>query len=76
MLATRIMTSSKYDDYDWDELPEDVKAAAELLGYTKKIWDTDGKPETHDYDWDDLSEDQKKAAAVFGYDKDKWDGED
>ena len=32
----------KFDDYDWKELPDDAKAAAKLLGYSKKIWDNDG----------------------------------
>jgi hypothetical protein len=25
----------KYDDYDWDELPEEAKKAAQVLGYDK-----------------------------------------
>ena len=33
--------ADKYDDYDWKELPEDVKEAAKKLGYTKKLWDGD-----------------------------------
>ena len=31
----------KYDDYDWKELPDNVKEAAKKLGYTKKIWNAD-----------------------------------
>lgn len=33
----------KYDDYDWKELPPEVQEAAKTLGYTKKIWDNEGK---------------------------------
>lgn len=25
----------KYDNYDWDELPEEAKKAAQVLGYNK-----------------------------------------
>lgn len=67
---------SKYDDHDWDELPADVKKAAEALGYTKKIWDADQDSPLDDYDWDELNKEQQAAAKVFGYDKKKWDSED
>lgn len=32
---------AKYEDSDWAELPADAKAAAEKLGYNKKMWDSD-----------------------------------
>ena len=32
---------SEYEDEDWDDLPEDVQAAFQKLGYTKKMWDKD-----------------------------------
>ncbi|EJK54812.1 hypothetical protein THAOC_25528, partial [Thalassiosira oceanica] len=32
---------TKYDDYDWKELPAEAKKAAEALGYNKKMWDKD-----------------------------------
>ena len=32
---------TKYENYDWKELPEDAKEAAKKLGYTKKMWDAD-----------------------------------
>lgn len=32
---------TKYDDYDWKELPKEVQEAATKLGYTKKMWDKD-----------------------------------
>jgi len=52
-----------------------VKAAAEVLGYTKKLWDADKEPATSDYDFDELTADQQSAAAVLGYDKAKWDAD-
>eukprot|EP00527_Entomoneis_sp_CCMP2396_P002562 CAMPEP_0198140830 /NCGR_PEP_ID=MMETSP1443-20131203/3922_1 /TAXON_ID=186043 /ORGANISM="Entomoneis sp., Strain CCMP2396" /LENGTH=68 /DNA_ID=CAMNT_0043803365 /DNA_START=162 /DNA_END=368 /DNA_ORIENTATION=+ len=63
----------KYDDYDWDELPEEIKTAAGLLGYRKRIWDNDKTPAAADEDWVDLTEEQQAAAAVLGYDEKMWD---
>jgi len=62
-----------YDDYDWRELPEDAKAAAEKLGYTKQIWDKDGKAPIEEKDWEELTDEEKAAAQVLGYDEKKWD---
>ena len=31
----------QYDDYDWRELPEEVKKAATVLGYDETTWDQD-----------------------------------
>ena len=65
-----------YDDYDWEELPEEVQKAATILGYDEDKWDNDEETEFDDYDWDELTDEQKAAAAVFGYDKEKWDTDD
>jgi hypothetical protein len=67
------MGATKYDDYDWDELPADIKAAAELLGYTKKLWDGSKTPSQCDEDWTDLSGEMQEAAKKLGYDKASWD---
>jgi hypothetical protein len=67
----------KYNDYDWDELPEEARKAAETLGYTKKLWDKNKDPEAiSDLDWDQLTAEQKEAATVLGYNKQAWDDED
>ncbi|KAG7369248.1 hypothetical protein IV203_031991 [Nitzschia inconspicua] len=63
----------KYDDYDWDELPKDVQEAAALLGYNKKLWDTDKEPDECDVYWRELSAEQQAAAAKLGYDQKEWD---
>ena len=67
---------SKYEEYDWKELPMNVKEAAKTLGYNKKLWDNDKEPECVDEDWDDLTKEQQKAAKVLGYNKKTWDAED
>jgi len=57
-------------------LPTDVKAAAEVLGYTEAIWDADEEPPTSDYDYDELSAAQQSAIVVFGYNQATWDAEE
>ncbi len=64
-----------YDDLDFQELPPEVKEAAKFLGYTKKIWNRDGKIPLEDNDWDELTPEQQKAALVMGYNREKWDAE-
>ena len=63
----------KYDDHDWRELPEDVKKAAEILGYNKKLWDKDGKAASEEKDWDELSAEEQAAATTLGYNQASWD---
>lgn len=64
----------KYSDHDWDELPEDAKEAAIVLGYTKKLWDKNRTPEPiRDCGWEDLNPEQQAAAIVLGYDQRLWD---
>jgi len=63
----------KYEDYDWDELPEDARKAAETLGYNKKMWDKDKKPASEEKDWEDLTPTEQAAAQVLGYDEKLWD---
>jgi len=67
----------KYEDLDWKQLPEDVRKAAELLGYTKKMWDHDKEPKlVKDSDWDDLTKEQQAAATVLGYTAGNWSDDD
>jgi len=65
----------KYDDYDWKELPKDVKKAAELLGFDKQMWDADREPAACDKYWKDLAEAEKLAAVVLGYNEGMWNAE-
>eukprot|EP00548_Thalassiothrix_antarctica_P004677 CAMPEP_0194145752 /NCGR_PEP_ID=MMETSP0152-20130528/18812_1 /TAXON_ID=1049557 /ORGANISM="Thalassiothrix antarctica, Strain L6-D1" /LENGTH=75 /DNA_ID=CAMNT_0038846087 /DNA_START=76 /DNA_END=303 /DNA_ORIENTATION=- len=69
-------SGSKYDEYDWGELPEEAKAAAETLGYTKKLWNGDKEPQImKDSDWGDLTEEHQAAAKVLGYNEKNWEEE-
>jgi len=67
--------AGEYDDYDWNELPENVRDAAKKLGYDKKMWDNDGKPPADDKDWEELTPEEQEAAKVLGYDEAKWDAD-
>ena len=62
-----------YDDYDWDELPAEAKKAAEVLGYNKQLWDSEGKPASDSKDWAELTKEEQAAAQVLGYNQKKWD---
>jgi hypothetical protein len=64
--------NAHYEDFDWDELPEDVKAAAVVLGYDKAVWDGDGKAPSDDKDWEELTSAERKAAERLGYTEETW----
>lgn len=67
----------KYDDEDWGDLPEDVRKAAEVLGYDEDSWEDDETPEEiDDKDWGDLTPEQQAAATTLGYDEDAWNSSD
>lgn len=59
--------TTKYDDFDWNELPVPAKAAAEALGYTKSSWDKDTGIPADNMEWEELSTVQKDAASFLGY---------
>ena len=69
----QLVKMGKYDDYDWDELPCEVKEACETLGYNKEIWDKGQQPASENKDWEELTAAEKEAAKVLGYDQNKWD---
>jgi len=66
--------ANEYDEYDFDDLPSEVKKAAKCLGFTRSIWDNDGKIPLESKAWADLTEAQQNAACTIGYTKEKWEG--
>merc|ERR1712238_102574 len=41
----------QFINYDWEELPQNVKDAAHILGFNHEVWDNGGKtPHTDEYD--------------------------
>jgi len=64
---------TKYEDKDWNDLPDLIKRAATEVGFTQEIWDDDEWPEHLYKHWEDLTEDERKAMSVLGYSKWTWD---
>lgn len=65
--------ANHYEDFDWDELTEEVRAAATTLGYDQKLWDGDGKASSDQKDWEELTTEERKAAELLGYTEETWD---
>lgn len=66
-------SGSSYANYDWHELPRDIRAAAKVLGYTRRKWDHSLPTKFNDYEWKDLSSEQQDAALLLGYPQSRWD---
>lgn len=62
-----------YENYDWNELPQEVKAAARILGWDKELWDNDETVFSDKLFWDEMSVELQEAAATLGYDQISWD---
>ena len=56
----------------WDELTDEEEKAAEYLGYTQFIWDTQQPPAAQKF-WSDLTEPEIIAATALGYTELNWD---
>ena len=64
-----------FEDYDFSELPPDVKVAAITVGYKKSVWDNceeDVCADIDDKDWDEMTADEHAALGVLGYDCYFW----
>jgi len=65
--------SLKYLDTDWDRLPRKIKAAAQTLGYNKKMWESNEEPQSNSKNWAELTPAEQSAASAFGFNRKKWD---
>jgi len=54
-----------YDDYYWDDMPIEARAAATVLGYNQHIWDNALTPPFTNYD--DFTVAQIASAKIMGY---------
>jgi hypothetical protein len=62
------------DKFRWGAMPEDVRKAAHLLGYTQELWHDQAKtPLMVTKKWEALSKDQCTAARVLGFNRIWWD---
>lgn len=64
-----------YASYMWRDLPEDVRSAAEYLGYTKSTWDEGVFLPLLNTKWGKLTDAQRTAAQEIGYDEATWNDE-
>lgn len=61
-----------YTQY-WENLPDCIKEAANLLGYDQPTWDAGESVYTDRLHWDELTPEQQTAAfLVFGYEEATW----
>lgn len=58
----------------WADLPQEIQAAFETLGYDEEMWDGGLWAESENMDWDELSSDMQQAALLIGYTQESWDG--
>ena len=68
--------SGFYNDYWFAELPDEVKAAANAVGYTQDIWDNCAaeicSAQVDGSEWKFLSLEQRRNLKVLGYDCFTW----
>merc|ERR1711937_873555 len=75
VVARSAVEGQTYNEFDWDDLPDNIQDAAADLGYNKWIWESDDlQPESDDKSWDELASVERKAATVLGYNKKMWNG--
>lgn len=62
----------KYELTVWKDLPADVKAAAEEIGYDETKWDNHEEVHIGHKPWHHLSESEIKAVTTLGWDEKSW----
>jgi len=76
VVARSAAAGQTYNEFDWDDLPDNIQDAAAELGYNKWVWESDDlQPESDEKMWHELTEEEKRAAHVLGYTKQLWNGE-
>jgi len=73
--------SKAWRHYGWSDLPNNVRDAAKVLGYTDKTWDNKDKSvDFFDKKWSELNKAERKAVITLGYkrfdDFDDWKSDD
>ena len=56
-----------WNGFTWEELPNEIQAHFEILGYNEERWDTGGTAFTENLYWDELTQPQQQAAKALGY---------
>ena len=75
-------TSTSDDEETWDELDEEERVAAAVLGWNEALWsasleDKSVSTPTFDSAWAELTEAERAAAVALGYDEtgEEWEEE-
>jgi hypothetical protein len=63
-----------FDHLRWDALPTNAREAAEVIGYTKEVWDGNEAGPLDYEPWNKLIAEEQEAATVLGYDETTWNG--
>ena len=61
-----------YYDLDWSCLPQSIRNAYKVLGYTQNAWDNELEVATDSMDWYMLTPEQQEAALFIGYTEMAW----
>ena len=61
-----------YDDYEWRDLPTNIRNAAIVLGYCETSWDGSQDVATTNKKWNELGSDEMAAAMKLGYNEEFW----
>jgi len=64
---------AKYEDVNWQDLPQSVVRAAEALGYDEDTWDGREWSDIDDKHWRDLTKEERKACKTLGWSRNAWD---
>jgi hypothetical protein len=71
------MEPIEYDeDAWWRNLPDQIRVAAGVLGYTEEVWDKGKEPPSCNKSWANLSPEEQRAATILGYNEIKWDDDE
>lgn len=65
-------TKDYFDDWEWEDLPLKIVKAAEVLGFSQKIWNNDNDPSVCEKDWKELTSEEQEAAKAMGNTKESW----
>ncbi|CAB9522592.1 expressed unknown protein [Seminavis robusta] len=68
-----IKISEWQQEWSWEQLPGDIKAAMEILGYNEELWVSGGPAFTESLTWNELTMAQQENASLLGYSENNWD---
>jgi len=58
--------------YTWENLPNEIQKAFEILGYDEELWNTEGTALATTLHWRELTPPQQEQAGILGYTPELW----